>query len=181
MRLTTRAVLLAAALAAAVALPIVAPAQGDVGIEKVSRHGAEPGATVSVTVGCGFCFPPCKGEPGHRNAPCMLDTDAEPPRAFPISLVPIGRAPEPHRCGPRALCSPEAKAPPSHGPYRYLGRAVAAKGGASDIPRYVLDFEVPDLRPGLYAYVLYCGACTRGSGGSLIALPYSRPWQLRVR
>jgi hypothetical protein len=174
--------LVAVALAlAALSVLLVAPAPGDVGVEQASRHAARPGEPVALTLGCGFCFPPCKGAPGHRNGPCMLGTKREPPTAFPISLVPVEKAPEPHPCGPNALCSPVAQAPPAHGAYTYLGEALAEgrkKGGA---PRYGLDFTVPDLRPGVYAYVIYCDVCNRGRGGSLIAIPASRPWRLRIR
>lgn len=111
----------------------------------------------------------------------MLGTKAQPLRAFPLSLVPIGKAPEPHRCGPNALCSPQAAAPPAHGPYRYLGAATAEPRQGSEVPRYSLEFRIPDLAPGLYAYVIYCGVCNRGAGGSLIAVPHSRLWALRIR
>jgi hypothetical protein len=165
----------------ALAALLVAPAQGDVGVEAVSRHAAKPGAPVKLTLGCGFCFPPCKGAPGHRNGPCMMGTKADPPAAFPISLVPIEQAPRPHRCGPNALCAAEARRPPARAPYTYLGEAVAEgrKGGGP--PRYGLEFAVPYLRPGLYTYVIYCGVCSRGAGGSLITYPRSRLWRLRVR
>lgn len=169
-------------LAIVLVLAIVIPtARGAVGVESVSRRGGPAGAEVRVTLGCGFCFPPCKGKPGHRNGPCMLGTKAQPPRAFPLSLVPVGRAPEPHPCGPRSVCSPEAAAPPARGPYRYLGEAVAEPRQGSEPPRYSLEFQIPDLPPGRYAYVIFCGVCNRGSGGSLIAVPRSPLWTLRIR
>lgn len=169
---------------AALLLLFVAPAQSDVGVEKTSRHGGEPGTAVTVTLGCGFCFPPCKGEPGHRKPlPCMLGTREDPPESFPISLVPLSKAPEPHRCGPNALRPPQSKAPPARAPYTYLGEAMAMarEQTGKSIPRYSLDFEVPDLRPGLYTYVIWCDVCNRGKGGSLIANPGSRLWHLRIR
>jgi hypothetical protein len=170
-----------AASVAALAILLVAPAQGAVGVEKVSRLGAKPGGEVTLTVGCGFCFPPCKGAPGHRNGPCMLGTKREPPTAFPISLVRLADAPEPHPCGPNAVCSPEAKAPPGRAPYTYLGEAVAIGREPGGAPRYELEFEVPQLHAGSYAYVIYCDVCNRGEGGSLIAAPRSRLWRLQVR
>jgi hypothetical protein len=111
----------------------------------------------------------------------MLGTKREPPAAFAISLVPLEQAPMPHPCGPNAVCSPEVKAPPGRAPYTYLGEALAEGREPGGAPRYGLDFAVPDLRPGLYAYVIYCDVCNRGQGGSLIADPRSRPWRLRIR
>ena len=177
----SRAIFSSALATAALALVLATSTQGAVGVEKVSRHGGEPGASVTVTLGCGFCFPPCEGKPGHRNTPCMLGTKRDPPASFPISLVPIGKAPEPHPCGPNALCSPETKAPPARAPYSYLGEAVARERTGNEIPRYDLDFEVPDLPPGVYTYIVYCDVCNRGKGGSLIANPRSHLWRLRVR
>jgi hypothetical protein len=166
-------------------------ASAAVGVEKVSRHGAEPGDEVTLTLSCGFCFPPCKGPKGDRHpegfdhGPCMLDTKAEPPPSFGISIVPLSKAPEPHECGTGAVCSPDTPAPPRRGPYVLLGLAVPPPGGNNpehgDPPRYLLDFTVPDLRPGAYAYVIWCDACLKGGRGSLIASPASRLWRLTVR
>ncbi|MGV1049870.1 MAG: hypothetical protein ACOYD4_15255 [Solirubrobacterales bacterium] len=181
MKAQARSVVALGAALAALAVLLVAPALGAVGVEKVSRHAAKPGARVTVTLGCGFCFPPCKGAPGHRNGPCMLGTKEDPPASFPISLVPLEQAPLPRSCGPNSVCPPEAKAPPARAPYALLGEALAEGRKPGGAPRYGLDFEVPDLRPGLYAYVVYCDVCNRGAGGSLIAVPQSRLWRLRVR
>jgi hypothetical protein len=160
------------------------PAQADVGVERVSRSAGQVGDSVDLTIGCGFCFPPCHGAPGQRNAPCMLDTKAPPPEAFPVSLVPTGKAPAPHRCGPRALCSPQVLGPPGHPPFTFLGEATppaaAEIRSGHHVPRYLLHFEIPSLRPGLYAFVIFCDACTPGKRGSLIASPGSPGWQLRV-
>lgn len=168
------------------------PAGAAVGVEKTSRHAGVAGDTVKVTLGCGFCYPPCKGPRGHREpSPCMLGTKARPPASFGISLVPIEKMPSPHHCGPKALCSPQVPAPPRRAPYRYLGEAVALNDitqetGRVPVPRYRLDFTIPDLRPGTYTYVIYCDVCTKGPGGSLTGggleadhLP--RPWLLEVR
>jgi hypothetical protein len=174
-----------------VALLAAASAIGAVGVEKTSRSAAAPGDRVTVTLACGFCFPPCKGPKGERHpegfehGPCMLDTKAEPPASFGVSLVPLAKAPEPKPCGPCALCSPQAQAPPRRAPFSFLGLATPPPGGNNpehgDPPRYPLDFEVPELRPGRYAYVVYCDVCLKGKGGSLIASPGTELWQLRVR
>lgn len=175
-RIQIASVLSAAALVALMA----APAQADVGVEKASRHAAKPGARVTVTVACG-CFPPCKGAPGHRNEPCTLGTKKEPPAAFPVSLVPLRKAPRPHRCGPNGLCPPKVKAPPAHAPFTYLGEALPEGRAGGGLPKYGLDFEVPDLRPGLYTYVIYSEVDNRGASGRLIADPLARQWRLRIR
>lgn len=177
--------LLAAALLAA------PDANAAVGVEKASRSAGAPGDRVTLTLTCGFCFPPCKGPKGERHpegfehGPCMLDSDADPPASFGVSLVPIAKAPTPKPCGPNAVCAPQAQAPPGRAPFAFLGLATPPPGGNNpehgDPPRYLLEFEVPDLRAGLYAYVIYCDVCLKGKGGSLIAAPATGPWRLRVR
>jgi hypothetical protein len=167
-----------------------APVRADVGVKSVSRGGGAPGDEITVTLGCGFCFPPCEGPKGERHpagfkrGPCMLGTHgAEPPESFAISLVALDKAPRPRPCGPNALCMPEVSAPPHRAPYRYLGQAVPPAQGnnpeSGDIPRYSLDFEIPDLAPGLYAYVIYCDRGRKGRG-PLVANPEASLWQLRV-
>ena len=66
---------------------------------------------------------------------------------LPLYLVPAARMSQPFRCSPNTICAPKAAAPPH--------------GGA-------IPFRVPALAPGRYVYVLYCGPCYRGPGGSLI-------------
>lgn len=173
---------------ALLALLMAAPAEAAVGVEKTSREAGAPGDAVSVTLGCGFCYPPCKGPRGERQpTPCMLGTKGRrPPASFGISLVPIGKMPAPYRCGPKAFCAPEASAPPRRAPFRYLGQAAALNDitqetGRVPVPRYRLDFTIPDLRPGTYTYVIYCEVCAKGTGGSLIANPLSHLWRLAVR
>lgn len=164
------------------ALLATAPAQADVGVEKVSRTAGLPGDEVDLTLACGFCFPPCEGAPGHRNGPCMLGTKGPPPASFPVSLVPVEKAPKLHRCGPNALCPPQPSRAPSRPPYTFLGEATPpTEDDGSNIPRYVLHLGIPALRPGVYTYVIFCDVCARGKAGSLIADPAARQWRLRVR
>jgi hypothetical protein len=153
-------------------------AQADVGVEQVSRSSSPAGAEVIVTLGCGFCYPPCIGPKGHRHpagyphGTCMLDTKADPPESFPLSLAPLEKTPKPHACGPNALCAPQVLHPPRQAPFTALGSAVPPPGGndpeSGNVPRYLLRFDVPSLRPGTYSFVIYCGSCTKGKGGSLI-------------
>jgi hypothetical protein len=185
-----RAILLALAALTALAL-LSASAQASVGVTAASRHAGAPGAEIRLTLECGFCFPPCEGPKGERHpagferGPCMLGTGgAQPPSSFGISLVAIDDAPKPHRCGPKALCSPQPKGAPRRAPFRYLGQAVPPPGGNNpehgDAPRYLLDFKVPDLAPGLYTYVIYFRSPHEGERGSLIANPRAQLWRLRV-
>lgn len=149
-----QALLLTATLLVTVTAFRAEPANAAVGVEKVSRLAGAAGDPVDLTLGCGFCFPPCHGAPGHRDTPCMLGTKAQPPKEFSVSLVPVEKAPKLHRCGPNAVCPPMPRGAPRRAPYTYLGRATppADDGSSSrgkDIPRYLLHFEVPDLRPGV--------------------------------
>lgn len=185
-----RMALLAAASLGAAAL-LAAAASASVGVVSVSRGGGAPGDEIAIRLDCGFCYPPCEGPKGERHpagfehGPCMLGTDgAAPPRSFGISLVPLDQVPRPHRCGANALCTPQASAPPRRAPFRYLGLAVPPPQGNSPEsglpPRYLLEFEIPDVAPGLYTYVIYSDAARKGAGGSLIANPGAQLWRLRV-
>jgi hypothetical protein len=116
----------------------------------------------------------------------MLGTHGkQPPGSFGVSLVPLSKAPVPHPCGPRAVCSPTRPAPPRHGPFRFLGFAVPPPGGNDpehgDPPRYLVDFAIPELPAGAYTYVIWCDACAPGREGALISSPPTRVWRLNVR
>ncbi len=142
-------------------LAAVASAAGSVGVEKVSHRGGVPGRSVTLTIGCGFCFPPCVGPQGERHpkgfehGPCMLGTKKDPPAYFGVFL-----APRSHK-----------------GPLAFLGRAVPPPGGndpaGGDPPRYLLTFAIPALRPGKYAYEI--------RSGGMVTDPASRLWTLTVR
>jgi hypothetical protein len=165
-------------------------AAADVGIEAVSPAEGAPGDRVTVRVGCGFCYPPCEGPKGERHPPgrehgaCIPGTRTEPPDHFPISLLPIGSVPRVLACQAPAAC-PAVKTSrlPERPPFTYIGAAVRrtkAPNSGGDIPHYLLRFRIPDLKEGVYAYVLYCGACWQGAGGSLISSPFLSGWRLRV-
>lgn len=183
MKIRSSTTLVLATALAALAL-IAAPARGAVGVEAVSRHAAPAGATVELTLGCGFCFPPCHGPHGQPDTTCMPGTMALPPPSFPVSLVPVARVPEPYPCHANALCGPLAPGAPRNAPFSFLGRAggpaYVKHPGGGRFPRYSLSFAVPDRRPGLYAYVIFCDVCQRGGSGSLIAAPAMRNWRLRI-
>jgi hypothetical protein len=163
-----RALALVAA-AAALSLAVVASAGGSVGVEKVSDRAGAPGRSVTLTVGCGFCFPPCVGPKGERHpkgfdhGPCMLGTKADPPAWFGIFL-----APRSHR-----------------GSLTFLGRAVPPPGGnnpeGGDPPRYLLTFTIPDLRPGKYTYEIRSTPGPHAKRGVMVKDPGSPLWTLTVR
>ncbi len=184
-----RSLVLVLLIATGLLVPGAAPA--DVGVERVSRLAGAPGDAVELTIGCGFCYPPCERPEGDRSGVCMPGVKPPPP-SFPVSLAPVEKVPKPYRCGPRRLCTPQASAPPAHPPYTLLGWARPAPPaddrwplggfghGTIEPPRYALEFQIPELRPGAYSYVIYCATCQRGQGGSLIAFP-ERRWRLTVR
>jgi hypothetical protein len=187
------ATLLGALLALAAGLLLhTATAGAAVGIEKASTHHGAPGTTVDLTIGCGFCFPPCVGPKGERHpkgfdrGPCMLGTDGkEPPAAFGVSLVRAKEAPQRRTCGDAPFCTPTPLRPPHKPPFTFLGRAVPPPGGndpeGGDPPRYLLSFTVPDLTPGTYTYEIWCGVCVDGRRGALIGAPSAALWRLVVR
>jgi hypothetical protein len=183
---------LATAIAALVLLvfALAPPAQGDVGFEGASRAAGAPGKRVALTIGCGFCFPPCTGEPGHRHPPadmhgaCMLGDHGGPPASFAVWLTPVSHSLDRYTCDPgedppgkhpRGPCRSGSRAP--HLPsFTYLGLAMPvrgpdeiADGSRHRVPRYRLIFGVPELSPGRYRYVLFCDACVEGPRGSLVA------------
>jgi hypothetical protein len=87
---------------------------------------------------------------------------ARAPARMPLYLVPAARAPRPHRCGPNALCEQRVPTRPRHAPYTPLHVLDRTPAG-------VIRVRVPRVRPGRYRAVLYCDACYRGPGGSLVA------------
>jgi hypothetical protein len=153
-------------------LPASSAASG-VGLTGLSRTSASPGDRVVLRVGCG--------------GPCPLKS------TYPVSLVPVKEAPQPHRCTIRsqklprrlrenALCAPEAEGPPHRSPYVFLGRTSGATPLLPSVrppgSKSHLRFRVPRVAPGRYAYVIFCAQCARGPRGSLITetgLPHKRP------
>jgi hypothetical protein len=165
-------------------LAIAAAARADVGFEDASRRAGEPGDRVELTVGCGFCFPPCVGEPGHRHpagdlhGTCMPGNRGKPPASFQIWLTPRKRSLDPFVCGPGEYpggpCRTGSR-PPHLPSFIYLGRAVPPRGSDEPadrprdyLPRYRLIFKVPETRPGSYKYLLFCDSCVDGPRGSIV-------------
>jgi hypothetical protein len=162
-------------------LVAAATAQAGIGVVGVSRFAAAPGDEVRLTLGCGLCYPPCNGPAAAGPGKTCIPGKKLPPREFPVSLVPIEKAPKLRQCGPRALCSAGAPAPPSHAPFSYLGEATPPGGHVDGVPRYRVDFEVPRLRPGTYVYVIFCSFCLPGKRGTLLTFPTMRAGRLVVK
>jgi hypothetical protein len=180
-----------AAFLAVLLAPCVASA--DEGVTKVSRHVAEPGDRVTVTIGCA-CLPPCRRGPGghvhpegFKHGPCILGSKSKPPASFGVSLLSEKRARAAERCTRRSCPSPVAALPPDPyaAPYAFLGSALPPPGGndpeSGELPRYLLTFTVPDLRPGAYTFVIWCRACGNGRRGRLNVDPREPAWRLTVR
>lgn len=157
-------------------------ARADLGFESADPSSAAPGEQVRVTVGCGFCFPPCVGRPGHRHPPgvlnggCMPGGHPGPPKGFGIWLTPSAHRIDRGDSG--------ASRPPHLPSFTYLGRAAPAPGPngpeSLEVPRYVLRFRVPAIAPGSYRYVLYCAGCVAGPLGTLVESVPTPPIRLRV-
>jgi hypothetical protein len=169
------AALLTVGLLLLAAIPAAGIARAAIGIERVEPGAGAPGDQVELTLACGFCFPPCEGPPGHRNAPCMLGTRAQPPKYFPVAIVPIEDAPPRpglFRLAASATRLGRAKPPPDIESIRESGHGY--------VPRYLLDFELPGLRSGAYALVILCDACLPGRARAVISFPRDPGWRFRV-
>ena len=153
----TVAWVLGSLLAGLVAAPT---ATADIALMRVSPKVVRPGERVDLTVGCGAC----------RRA----DT------SFPISLVPLAKAPQPRPCRLKlkggtenALCSPTVPRPPRERPFVLLGRT---SGGRRALPpgswpagsKSDLRFAVPEIESGRYAFVIFSAWRDRAPGGGLI-------------
>jgi hypothetical protein len=86
---------------------------------------------------------------------------------LPLYLVSTKDVPPPTPCkvnGTDGICEPRVAAPPRGGKYHRVGTLNVRH--ANDV---TITYRVPHLAPGNYIYVLYCGPCYSGRGGSLIA------------
>jgi len=169
--------LVAAFAALTLLFAIAAPAQADVGFVSSSRKAAAPGDRVDLTIGCGFCFPPCVGALGHRHPPgdsnggCM-PRKGRPPASFSVWLTPQKHSLDRYTCDSgeyRGPCQSGSR-PPRLPSFIFLGRATpdGVVEKPHDFPSYRLAVDVPDVPPGLYKYVAFCDACYDGPQGSLI-------------
>lgn len=175
-------------LAASVLLLTARSAEADIGIEQVGPGSGVRGQAVDVSVACGACL-----------AISVVRGPLHPPAAFPISLVPVAASnpppwPNPLRCRKKPRrdgffgrrCKLHV-GPPRDDPFVFLGRARPTfrerdlKTMLPKQPEYRLSFRIPQVAPGPYALVIYCGSCTPGPRGGLIAWANEPDQLLRVR
>ena len=125
-------------------------ATADTAVVGLSPKVARPGDQVDLRIGCGAC-----------------PADA----TFPISLVPLAKAPLPNPCD-NAVCAPTAPTPPRQRPFVFLGSTSGARQLAPNVQPPGSDsrlrFPVPKIEPGTYAFVIFA-VSRRGPPGSLIA------------
>lgn len=151
----------AAAVTAAALLLAQGSASGDVGVTNRSPAVAAPGDQVSVTVKAASSISVPNGAPN-----------------YPLSLVPVNRAPAP--CRPAPAPCPMPKAPPRSPPYTYLGLAKRLPG-SNPVKTYRLRFRVPQLKPGTYVFVIFNHDLrSPGSRGGLVVSSADRVDRLRV-
>ena len=115
----------------------------------------------------------------------MLGTKAQPPSAFPISLVPVGRraraaAVRARRRLPARRRWRRRAAPPSPTSAWPRARRAGSRGAATS-PATGSASRSPTCRPGEYTFAIFCDVCIGGRRGALITNPGSRRWLLRVR
>ena len=126
-------------------------ATADTTVVGLSPKVARPADQVDLRIGCGAC-----------------PADA----TFPISLVPVAKAPRPYPCRDNALCTPTAPAPPRQRPFVFLGSTSGARALAPTVQPPGSDsrlrFPVPKIAPGVYAFVIFA-VSRRSPPGSLIA------------
>ena len=144
--------------ACAVALVLLLAPSADAGpfVGKASRTRARAGDIVRVQAGAGLRFY----------------------ALLPLYLVRSEVAPQDRPCtvnGRDAMCAAQEQSPPRGGIYHRIGTVNVRHSNVSTI-----TYRVPKLRPGIYVYVMYCGPCNAGDGGSLIAFDHGNGPTLTV-
>ena len=127
------------------ALGVVASATAGPFVGQASKSRARPGDIVKVQAGAGLRF--------YALLPLYLVRRDLAPRAKPCTFN-----------GQDAFCAAEEPSPPHGGIYHRIGTVNVRHQNVSTI-----TYRVPNLRPGVYAYVMYCEPCNAGAGGSVIA------------
>jgi hypothetical protein len=98
---------------------------------------------------------------------------------LPLYLLAASDAPPLHsyklRNGAAATCLPSSLGRPHGAPHCRIATLNVRRANTVHV-----SFRVPRLAPGRYVYVLYCGLCSRGARGSLIAFNYPRAPVLTV-
>ena len=142
------ACVLGALLAAFIA---AATAAADTAVVGLSPKVARPGDQVDLRIGRGAC-----------------PADA----TFPISLVPVAKAPRPYPCRDNALCTPTAPAPPRQRPFVFPAalavQTSARPDGAATWFGLAPSLYRPEIEPGVYAFAIFA-VSRQGPPGVLIA------------
>jgi hypothetical protein len=98
---------------------------------------------------------------------------------LPLYLVRARDAPPLRSCtlrsGQPATCPATSLGPPRGGRFHRVATLDVRHANTVHV-----SFRVPNLAPGAYVYVLYCGPCWRGPRGSLIAFAYAGAPKLRI-
>lgn len=97
---------------------------------------------------------------------------------LPLYLVRRELAPQPKPCtvnGQDGICAAEEPSPPRGGIYHRIGTVNVRHWNVNTV-----TYRVPKLRPGVYVYVMYCGPCNAGAGGSVIAFDQGASPKLTV-
>lgn len=94
---------------------------------------------------------------------------------MPLYLVPVQLAPHPYLCHHgRGSCEPRARHAPQAKPFVRVAELDVRHADGSPAAGYdvTIRYRIPAaLRPGRYAYVLYCRWCAPRGWGSLITWP----------
>lgn len=94
---------------------------------------------------------------------------------MPLYLVPVRLAPHPYLCQHgKATCEPTARRAPHRAPFVRVATLDVRHARGSPAAGYdvTIRYRIPPaMRPGRYAYVLYCRWCARKGLGSLITWP----------
>jgi len=97
---------------------------------------------------------------------------------LPLYLVRRDLAPPAQACtvnGQDGFCAAKEPGIPHGGIYHRIGTVNVRRSNVNTI-----TYRVPKLRPGVYVYVIYCGPCYAGAGGSVIAFDQSSSSTLTV-
>jgi hypothetical protein len=166
---------LVAGVLALIGLVSASSASADIGVVGVKPSEGQAAEPVELSIACGACL-----------ATSVVNGPRHPAVAFPVSLVPVDQVPRLRSCARSRFCdgsgkaSPDSLGPPRRRPFVFLGRARPTfreqeLEGMRGFPEYRLRFRIPTVRPGLYAFVIYCGGCYPGRSGSLIVDPPAPP------
>jgi hypothetical protein len=141
---------------AVAALVIAGAATAGPFVGKASKARARVGDVVRVQAGAGLQF--------YALLPLYLVRQDLAPRAQPCTVN-----------GQDGFCAPKEPDVPRGGIYHRIGTINVRHSNVSTI-----TYRVPKLQPGVYVYVIYCGPCYDGPGGSVIVFDQRSTSKLTV-